>query len=106
MDELTYAKQQLVIPEREDCGLLGLGWNKQRDTVGVAIPSEKAMVMKQGILPKVAKIYDPLGSVSPMTHSGKIIYRVASDTKKAWDMPLPYAGLGQVWKKWESERPK
>ena len=105
VDDPTYAKQQLAIPEGEDCGLLGLGWNKRRDTVSVAIPSEKAVVTKRGILARVAKIYDPLGLVSPITLSGKMIYRAACDTKKAWDAPLPYA-LDQMWNKWESELPQ
>ena len=51
VDDPTYAKQQVAIPEGENCGLLGLGWNKRRDTVSVAIPSEKTAVTKRG-LPK------------------------------------------------------
>lgn len=59
------------------------------------------MLTKRGILAKLAKIYDPLGLVSPETLSGKLIYRAVCDTKKAWDAELP-RDLAKAWIKWES----
>ena len=44
-------------------------------------------------------MYDPLGSVSPVTLERKIIYRDACDTKQAWDAPLP-SPLIKKWEKW------
>ena len=60
---------------------------------------------KRGILGKVAKIYDPLGLASPVTLSGKMLYRDACDTKIAWDRPLP-SDLQAKWKKWEQGLPE
>ena len=60
---------------------------------------------KRGILGKVAKIYDPLGLASPVTLSGKMLFRDACDTKFAWDSPLP-SDLQAKWKKWEQGFPE
>ena len=87
-----------------ECGLLELKWNEETDETGVAYPSEAAQSSRGGILGKMAKIYDPLGLVSPTTLQGKIVYREACDGKCAWDAPLPEA-LAQCWNKWESSLP-
>lgn len=59
---VTYAKEQLVVKPGE-CGLLGLRWNKDSDTIAVTFPQETAAATKRGVLGKVAKVYDPLGLV-------------------------------------------
>ena len=86
-DDLSYTKQQLGIKPRV-CGLLGLKWNKLTDEVGVTIPEEVAQPTKRGILGKVARIYDPLGLIAPMTLRGKLLYRDACEEKRARDAPL------------------
>lgn len=63
------------------------------------------MLTKRGILTKLAKIYDPLGLVSPETLSGKLIYRAVCDKKKAWDAELP-RDLAKAWIKWENGLPQ
>ena len=103
-DDLSYAKQQLGVKSRE-CGLLGLKWDKQTDEIGVAFPADVVQPTKRGILGKVAKIYDPLGLVAPVTLQGKLLYRDACEEKCAWDAPLS-AGLVQQWQKWEQSLPK
>ena len=89
-DNLSFAKQQLGVINGE-CGLLGLKWNKETDEIGVTYPSEAAQPSRRGILGKIAKIYDPLGLVSPTTLEGKMLYRETCDGKYAWDTPLPEA---------------
>ena len=103
-DDLSYAKQQLGIKPRE-CGLLGLKWNKLTDEVGVTIPEEVAQSTKRGILGKVARIYDPLGLIAPITLQGKLLYRDACEEKRAWDAPLS-TPLEQQWQKWERSLPQ
>ncbi|KAK3716737.1 hypothetical protein QZH41_006308 [Actinostola sp. cb2023] len=104
-DDDTYAKQQLGTPPGGDCSLLGLGWNTNRDTLSVEVPQGETVMTKRGILAKLAKVYDPLGLVSPITLSGKIIYRSVCDDKIGWDVPLPEP-LAKMWRKWESSLPK
>ena len=100
----TYAKQKLGIPEGGDSSMLGLAWNKDRDSLSVTIPTIPTVLTKRGILAKLARICDPLGFASPLTLAGKLIYRAACDNKNAWDAPLTEA-LAKLWKKWNAELP-
>ena len=70
--------------------------------IEIRFPTERAPVTKRGILEKIASVYDPLGVVSPMTLTGKLLYRVACDLKIAWDTQLP-SELVNKWLKWESQ---
>jgi hypothetical protein len=70
----TFAKQQLRVPNGEQASILGLSWNKEEDTIGIKFPSGIAEPTKRGILGKVARIYDPLGLVAPITLTGKMLY--------------------------------
>ena len=102
-DDQTFAKQQLNVNPSES-KMLGLKWDKQRDTLSVVIPSETAQPTKGGILGKLARIYDPLGLVTPLTLIGKQIYREVCERKAAWDAPLSNELL-QRWTKWERQLP-
>ncbi|XP_068675546.1 uncharacterized protein [Montipora foliosa] len=103
-DDLSYAKQQLGVKPRE-CGLLGLKWDKSTDDFGITFPVDASSPTKRGILGKVAKIYDPLGLVAPITLQGKLLYRDARDKKCACDAPPPPT-LTRQWKKWENSLPQ
>ncbi len=54
---------------------------------------------KRGILSKIARVYDPLGLVSPCALAGKQLYREACDSKLGWDAPLnePLARRVERW---------
>ena len=81
-----------------------LSWNKEEDTIGIKFPSGVAEPTKRGILGKVARIYDPLGLVAPITLTGKMIYREVCNAKLAWDTKLPYE-LSRKLMKWEESLP-
>ena len=100
----TFAKQQLGVSNGDQASILGLPWNKEADTIGVNFPSDKTESTKQGILGKVAKIYDPLGLVAPVTLTGKLLYRDICNAKLAWDTKLPYE-LSRKLMKWEESLP-
>ena len=74
------------------------------DTIGVTFSSEKAEATKRGILGKIARIYDPLGLVSPVTLGGKLLNRDACEAKVAWDAQLPNK-LTQDWLRWVEKLP-
>ena len=86
--EQSYAKQHLGVKKGES-KLLGLPWDKKRDTIQVSFPSQAADTTKRGILGKIAKVYDPLGLVSPLTLCGKMLYRDACDIWVTWNTQLP-----------------
>ncbi|XP_028404021.1 uncharacterized protein LOC114526636 [Dendronephthya gigantea] len=102
-DNQTYAKQQLGVKQGET-KLLGLAWDKDQDNIQVNIPNDTANCTKRGILGKMARIYDPLGLISPLTLTGKTLYRDACDLRIAWDAPLP-STLQQRWWKYEQVLP-
>ena len=98
--ELSYAKQQLGSKSSET-KVLGIHWNKVRDTFEIRFPLEKCKATKRDILRKLASIYDPLGFVSPVHLMGKIIYRMICEKKLASDNTIP-SDIMKVWDKWES----
>ncbi len=102
--EQTYAKSQLMVKPRE-MKFLGLKWNKHCDTLKISFPSENGPATKRGILRKLARIYDPLGLVSPLTLEGKLVYRDVCVAKLPWDADLSTAQLGK-WQAWERSLPK
>ena len=53
----------------------------------------------------LAKVYDPLGLVSPMTLSSKFVFRDLCERKLPWDTPIP-ADLEKDWKKWSLHLPQ
>ena len=75
----SYAKRQ-VGTRKGESKLLGVPWDKEKDEIQVSFPISTAEPTKRE---KVAKIYDPLGLASPLTLSGKMLYRDACDTKIA-----------------------
>ena len=98
-EEMTYAKRKLGGDEQPEGKLLGLPWNRKQDTLSVVLSKEYDTTSKRGILSKLAKIYDPLGLISPTTLIGKLIYRDVCDAKLPWDVNLPQP-LEQRWKTW------
>jgi hypothetical protein len=81
-----------------------LAWNKDEDTVSVVFPDKRANPTKREVLGKLARAYDHLGLVSPMTLQGKLIFREACESKTPWDAALPEK-LAKLWEKWESSLP-
>lgn len=96
--EVSYAKQQLGGAEPHEGKLLGLPWNRKRDTISVILKAEDCTT-KRNILSQLARIYDPLGLASPTTLIAKLLYRDICDTKLSWDGRLPEPLLKR-WKDW------
>ena len=85
----TCAKQQLGAPQSGKGALLGVHWDKEKDTLEVKFPAERVQLTKRNLLTTLAKVYEPLGFVSPPTLSGKLLYRKACELKIAWVAELP-----------------
>ena len=68
-------------------------------------PQGEDKTTKRGVLRTVAKVYDPIGVVSPMTLGGKLLYRDVCDLKIPWDQELSPAQMRE-WSKWESNLPE
>ena len=61
--------------------MLGMVWNMTDDTLSVTFPEPCEQVTKRGILRNLASVFDPLGLVSPMNLTGKLIYQDACNQK-------------------------
>ena len=86
-NEETYAKQQLGTTHSE-AKLFGQPWNKSENKLGVVtakVTKEEVATTKEGALSQLAKVYDPLGLVSPATLVGKMLYREMCESRLAWD---------------------
>ena len=82
--------------------MLGLKWNKSKDTLTVTFPTvdSNTTTTKRTILSKLAKVYDPLGLVSPIILEGKLIFRDVCKTKAPWDADIREP-LRRRWNEWE-----
>ena len=89
VDGSTFTKQQLGSPRAKNRSLLGLLWDEQEDQIGIVLPRDDEAASKRALLRNLARIYDPLGLVAPLTVQVKFIYRDACNAKVAWDAPVP-----------------
>ena len=71
-DEGTYVKQQLGGGDCIGGKLLGLPWDREKDTFSVDLNVVDDGTTKRDVLSQIAKVYDPLGLVSPTTIDGKV----------------------------------
>ena len=68
--ESSYAKQQLG-EKPGKTKLLGMPWEKEKDTIAVVFPTQPLEPTKRELLGSLARIYDPLGLASPYHIGGQ-----------------------------------
>ena len=100
----TYAKQQLGSKQTET-KLLGLPWDKSKDTLSVVATNKGCSTTKRSGLSQLAKIYDPLGWVSPTMLSGKVMFRETCEVNYTWDGEFPES-FRKRWKDWYEQMPE
>ena len=91
-------------PRQGETKLLGVPWNKKKDTIQITFPGQITNATEREVLGKMAKIYDPLGLASPITLEGKILYREVCETRVPWDQKRPQE-LEISWQTWETNLP-
>ena len=97
-EEVTFAKQELG-DSTPRAKLLGFPWDKSKDSLSVTMQQVDHGTTKRSILSQLAKIYDPLGLVSPMTLQGKNFFREICEARLSWDGKLPVS-MKQRWEEW------
>ena len=95
---MTFAKQKLGNTNQQT-KLLGLSWDKSNDTLQVTLDQGGNGTTKRTALSQHAKIYDPLGLVSPVTLQGKNLFREMCEARLPWDSELPET-TKQRWEEW------
>ena len=100
----TFAKSTLEHSQGDPKGerVLGLAWDLVRDSIQfhlthIADKAEKLEPTKRNVLSVLASLFDPLGIISPVTVSMKILFQALCKAKIDWDEPLS----GEERKKWE-----
>ena len=78
----------------ENRKVLGLTWDNATDQLQVDLSpllhdSGKEKPTKRTVLSTIAKIYDPLGLVSPVALYLKILFQDICSASKHWDEPIP-----------------
>ena len=87
-------------PGKNTTTILGIGWDVTSDMLEVDIEKMKidgTIVTKRLLLSSVAKIFDPLGLVSPVTVIGKALFQGLCRAKYDWDDELPVEKC-KIWK--------
>lgn len=87
----SYAKEQLGVKPGET-KLLGLAWNKVKNTIAVVFPNGVLAVTKKEMLRFLASMthfYDPLGFASRISLVGKLLYRDMCGRRLPWDSAVP-----------------
>ena len=100
-DDLTYAKIHLGT-SRKQTKILGLLWEKDKDKLLVNLKkSNQEACTKRVILKTLASNFDPLGIVSPVLLTGKLIFRKVCESGASWDQELPKS-IEKQWRDWEN----
>ncbi|XP_060518380.1 uncharacterized protein LOC132697105 [Cylas formicarius] len=82
---------------------LGLLWDSKHDNLQYVINSRHHVkVTKRQILSIISQIFDPLGLLSPVTISAKIILQQLWKLKISWDESVP-TDLYYTWSKYHSQ---
>ncbi|XP_076388980.1 uncharacterized protein LOC143264668 [Megachile rotundata] len=82
---------------------LGLSWDARNDTIRYSVEvSLNQKITKRTILSTIAKIFDPLGLVGPVTILAKILMQRLWQLKVDWDESLP-ASLHTEWTTYASQ---
>lgn len=101
----SYAKEMLGLKEESKCErVLGLSWNCEKDLfvfelVKSASRADGLPVTKRSILKVVAGMYDPLGIISPIVVSIKVLFQELCEKRVGWDEELK-EGERKRWIGW------
>ena len=88
--------------------ILGLPWNADEDLVSIDVKyeSQYSMFNKREILSKIAGVWDPLGFLTGVLVTGRIIFQAVVRMKIDWNDKIEDEELEQKWRLWLSELKK
>jgi hypothetical protein len=101
-DEQTYAESSVGNKRSNETKILGVPWNKKKDTFSVSletITDFSGPLTKRKIISAVNSIYDVLGWTAPVTITAKIIFGEICLLKLHWDEEVPEE-IAKKWKTW------
>ena len=108
-DEETYAQEKLnIVDGQGKTKVLGLVWEEETDNLEIVLDSigtirgERDCVTKRSVLSSLAKLFDPLGLVSPVSTIAKSFFQELCVDKIGWDEELP-SEKRDKWERWEKD---
>ena len=77
--------------------MLGLKWEHDSDVLSYEFTPNTVQYTKRAILSEIARIYDPLGLLTPVTTELKSLMKYLWTTGLGWDDVLPFACYNFGW---------
>lgn len=90
--------------ENADLKILGLKWDPSSDTFSFKTQLTTKCPTKRSILSDIARVFDPIGLLSPITLWTKTIMQRLWTEGIGWDDPVS-SEISQQWSRYESELP-
>ena len=107
LEDQSFAKETLgtIGNMSEKTKVLGITWDCNKDIWEFPLDikggeiDKSVQATKRGILSSLASLFDPLGLVSPIAVSAKILFQELCLEKLGWDDPLPIDKANR-WEAW------
>ncbi|CAI6373892.1 unnamed protein product [Macrosiphum euphorbiae] len=84
--------------------VLGLNWEPAADLLSYKYQPNPIKFSKRAILSEIARIYDPLGLLAPVTADLKRLMKYLWIAEVGWDQPIPEEAA-TLWTKYHEELP-
>lgn len=96
----SVSEKEFVFENEEITSTLGVKWIIPQDTFSFTVKKLKpSQGTKRSVLSELASLFDPIGILSPIITTAKILYQtVCKLSNKSWDDPIPIELLEQ----WEN----
>ncbi|XP_073972881.1 uncharacterized protein [Rhodnius prolixus] len=101
----TASEDPLCLDRDPILKILGLGWNLASDNFFYAVRLSETALTKRTILSQMARIFDPLGWLTPVTFRAKIFFRDLCRLQVGWDQRLP-PELVEPWHAFQQQIPE
>jgi len=88
--------------EHSDLKVLGLKWDPLADMFSFKVHPSKVNPTKRTVLSDIARVFDPLGLMSPITFWTKYLMQCLWTSGVSWDDPIP-ADIETSWSRYQSE---
>ncbi|UYV76911.1 K02A2.6-like, partial [Cordylochernes scorpioides] len=86
--EALKAHDSYEIGDNSSVKILGINWNPSTDNFTITVNSLKDVYSKRQLLSDISRIYDPLGWLSPVIISFKILFQTLWKQDLDWDDPV------------------
>ena len=92
-------QKAVSIEQSDEQKLLGISWNVKGDSLNISeVNFEHGPLSKRKILSNLSRVFDPLGSLSPLTIPARVLMQETWKLQLDWDIILPEI----IQERWET----